>query len=196
MSICRCLFAATIVLSLTLGGSMEATAAEPAKIDVDRYQEVELLTLRATPEKFKNKRIRISTRYQGFSITFPEYMEKSKFKGDKHYLIQIIPKSLPVIAEKEDEMTELIAPLRKGTMVVAYGKVREFSSKPKRVRTHMHMRSDYFLELEHLELAAADATIELPPEIQAEEDNELPLLNVGEPPGTAAPIPRVPDRRR
>jgi hypothetical protein len=189
MAICRCLLAATIVLSLALAGSPGAMAAEPAKIDVDRYQEVELLTLRATPEKFKNKRIRTSTRYQSFRITFPEYMEKSGFKGDKHYLIQIIPRSLPVIAEKDDETTELIAPLKKGTIVVAYGKVREFRSKSK------HMLPEYFLELEHLELAAADVTIELPPEIQAEEDAELPFFNVGEPPGTA-PIRRIPRRRR
>ncbi len=189
MSFTRCLFATTILLSLTLAGSMDAMAAEPATINADRYQEVELLILRATPEKFKNKRIRLTTRYQGFNITFPEYMEKSGFKGDKEYLVHIVPKNLPVIAEKDDEMTELIAPLKKGTTVVVYGKVKEFSRKSK------HMLPEYFLELEHLELAAADTTIELPPEVQAEEDAGLPLLNVGEPPGTV-PVRRFPGRRR
>jgi len=57
------------------------------------------------------------------------------------------------------------------------------------------MLPEYYLELEHLEVMPEGTAVELPPEIQAEGDADLPLFEVAEPPGSA-PVRRFPMRRR
>ena len=157
-------------------GVPPAKAAEAAKIDVDKYQDVDLVTLRATPEKFNNKRIRIITYYKGFLISFPEYMERTGFKADKHYLIRIVPNNLPVMTKKTDAMNELIPGLAKGKVITVYGKLKDFGYSPK------FLAPEYYLDLEHIEVMEKPVAVDIPPEMLKEETETGLVVPGVEPP--------------
>jgi hypothetical protein len=113
----------------------------------EKYAEVALANIKATPEEYKNKRIFIVTSYRAYRTTFPAYVERSGFKPGKYYYLRVVPESLPVMAKKDDELNEIIPTLGKGRSVKIYGKIKKFSATP-----HQKVLPRYYLELEKLEV--------------------------------------------
>ncbi len=96
-----------------------------------QYEEVEFSLVKAAPESFSsNRRIVYEAPYFRYMTTFLPYMEKSGFKPSRHYLLEIGHRTIPAMLKKSKETNELIASLRRGTVVKVYGRVKKFRSKP------------------------------------------------------------------
>ncbi len=115
--------------------------------DSERYTEVEINLLKATPEEFKNDRIALKTHFFNFHTTFPAYVENSGIKPSKHYYLKVNPVTLPVFFEKKDDNDNLIPTLKKGKAVMLYGKIKKFRTVPE-----IKVMPRYYLELEHFEV--------------------------------------------
>lgn len=113
----------------------------------ERYDEIQVATVKATPEEYKNKKIFYTSKYIKYLTTFPPYIEASGFKSGKYYLLMIVPADFPVLVRKDDEMNELIPTLPRGKSVKVYGKVKKFKASPQYT-----MFPRYYLELDHIEI--------------------------------------------
>lgn len=167
-------FALLLLVAATCPGQAPAEPAEaqpaaekpkPAYANAAKYQEVELATLRATPEEYKHKKVCLITTYLGYSPILPWYMELSGFKADKYYWIIVIPTVLPAMTKKTDLMNALIPGLAKRKTVIIYGKVGEYRQKPRNIP----MAPSYYLEVDYLEVCAGNWQPELPEEQLDEE---------------------------
>lgn len=126
-----------------------------------KYAEVEIAQIKATPEEYKNKKITYTSRYNKYQTTFPAYIENSGFKPGKYYLLEISPMNLPVMVKKSDKMNELIPTLAKNKVVKVSGKIEKFKTEPQR-----KMLPRYYLSLDEIEVVEADIKDSVP------DDNE------------------------
>jgi len=118
-----------------------------AEIDLKKYQELSVDTVKAMPEEYKNKRIWFETVFVRYETTFLPYMEKSGYRPGKYYYLQVKPSNFPVMAEKNDLMNAIIPSLKAGSKVKLYGKVKKFSSSPE-----MGVFPVFHLELDNIEV--------------------------------------------
>ncbi len=116
----------------------------------DPYKKANIDQLNAMPEKYKNKKVVITTSYLKFHTTFPAYIEKSGLKPEKKYGIIIGLKNLFAFSDKKGVFNEIIPTLKKGSQVILYGKIKKFSKDP---GNRSKMMPRYYIELAHMEVS-------------------------------------------
>jgi len=141
------------------------------------YPEVESVKLRAAPEQYMNKRISYISRYKGFETTFRDYVERSGFKPGRHYLILIVPISLPVMGEKKrelafvdgkkQELNDFIPTLKPGSYVKVSGRIKRYNAEPLPREANRVPR--YYLDLDKIEPSEPPADAK---DADAEEEKE------------------------
>ena len=88
--------------------------------------------LKATPEKYRGKKVVYEERFNNFMTTMPEYMVRSGINADTHFLLFVGDSQLPVIIRKNAKVTETVTALKPGAMVRVAGRLREFDADPRR----------------------------------------------------------------
>lgn len=88
--------------------------------------------LKATPEKFRSKKVAYEERFTMFLTSMPEYMVRSGIKEDSHFLLVVGDPQLPVIIRKNAKVNETVSGLKAGAIVKVSGRVREFDVDPRR----------------------------------------------------------------
>ncbi len=115
----------------------------------DSFTKITLNQVSIAPEDYKNKKVTYTGTFRKFSTTFLAYMEKSGFKPDKHFMLLIGDKKVPVIAKKNKELTTFMATIKKGDSMIVYGRIKKFRVKPQKT-----IRPHYYLELHHINLVS------------------------------------------
>jgi len=121
--------------------------------------EISYNELKIAPENYKSKKIAYSAAFRNVSTTFLPYMEKSGFRPDKYLWIVAGDLSVPAMVKKTDDVTKLVAGLKRGVHIRITGKIKEFKVEPKQT---LHAR--YYVKVENLAVSD-DAVIvrERPP---------------------------------
>ncbi len=113
----------------------------------DLFTKITINQVSITPEDYQNKKVTYKGTFRKFSTTFLAYMEKSGFRPNKHFMLLIGDKKVPVIAKKNSSLTSFMASLKRGDILIVYGRIKKFSTKPRKT-----IRPHYYLELSHLNL--------------------------------------------
>jgi len=114
------------------------------------YVEVDVKILKATPENYRNKKIFYESEYKGFKTEFPQYLEKEGFKSTKKYWLEIMPDSIPVFADKSDEMNKIVPGLKRDSAVKVYGEIKKISLVRK--KGEQGPVFSFYLDLDHIEV--------------------------------------------
>ena len=138
-------------------------SARPAEFNPETYTETEATVVKATPEELKNKKICFTTSFIRYLTAFPTYIESSGFKPSKYYLIEVLPHNFPIMAKKDQEISDILIKIAPKTQAKVYGKVKKYKIEPK-----AKILPRYFLELDKLEVLNEKVQIN----IDDEEENQ------------------------
>ena len=128
--------------------ALPLAAVSTAGTDKPEYRETTVQKLKATPEKYRNRKVTYTGRFVGFTTTFFPYMEASGFKADRAYGLIVGHASVPVIAPKDAEFKALMSEIKPGVNVRVRGRLKRFSKKPANTLLPRHYVS--LIELEVL----------------------------------------------
>lgn len=127
---------ATLMLPVVLVGA----------INTSKYKLIDNTAIRNTPQTYYRKYIQLKTKFIATSPSMPYFIERT-FSSKKYYMLIIVPSTFRVIAKRKKEFDEVIAPLKKGTPLILYGKVKKYSTK-----RHYRGMSQYYLDLDKIEI--------------------------------------------